>query len=451
MSTSEEILNLDHPVPMEKRSTTSFSLGILWFTIVLVGPSWMVPALAIGAAGDFKAGIIIVLIADFLGAIVVGLSSYAPWKYGIPQMSMYKTPMGTAGSKIPSFLNGLMLIFFVFVQTIIAAIGLQQITNSGDVGFNIWVAVIGIVASALAYFGHKYIEKFEKAAAIVSIIVFLGALIVLLQSSNVSDAVMKFNSANKPSLGGYATAFEIIFSFVISWGLMPGDFTRWGKDKTGPTFALPLGFFLGMVFLIPVAGVALVVTGAPDPGTALAKIGYGPFFVIGLLFSTLVSNAAVTYAAGWSLSNSFGGGANFRKVLLATSIVCILGAFWKNWLNLESWLLVLASFLAPTFGVGLTNFFFFENRLSLNPLVFLNSKEELTRISIPGTATWFLGLGFYWVMHYLFPASLQYTSLFTILFTGIVYYIWESSVKNMQRISGSTALSTGRPPEQHSV
>ncbi len=439
----------DEPCPMDQRSITTSGLGIDWFNIMIVSFIWFMSALCISIAGNFWLGFFAVIIGNIIGIFVMGAMGVPSWKYGLPALAIQRTALGRYGADVPGFLQGLMMIFFTWFQTVLGAIALNELTKFvwGFDNFILWALIIGIVSVVVVYFGYKGISLVEKITAPILLAVFVGFIIVVLAKYDIGASIATFN-ANGTSWYSWLAACELMFGGILTWTLMPGDYTRFGKKKSSASIGLPVGVFLGTLFMAFTGGLGLVATGQTDPGTAMIKlteVGATPWaiiFIIGFVISTITTNFVTIYCScvSWgTLKKKVATESSAKMLFWIIAIVSIIGGIWKGCMDLSTWVGYMESFLAPTVGVVMANFFFFEDKLNLSPKVFLNRTKEVMfkgGFNPAGFGTWVIGLVIFWILKFVLPAAVHAPTMITIVLVVIIYSVWAKSSNPLSMIPG---------------
>lgn len=446
MSSNEKINELyehlyqDSPVPMEKRTITPLSMGFDWFSIMIIGTMWLVPAIGVTIIGDFWLGILAGWIGNTLGAVIIGLVGIPSFKYGLPTITIARTSFGRVGADIPAFLQGFMMLFWTWVQTILGAIAANEFSKIvfGWSNYPMWVIGIGVISALVAYHGFRYISLFEKIAFPILVFVFVGVLVIMLTNFNMAEKISLFNSEHisSRSWANWVAAFEVVFATMLTWALMPGDFARFSTSIKSPAVGLPVGIFLGANLLVPIAAVGLVTTGQIDPGNVMAEIaktvapGWGLVFLIGFVVATITTNFVTIYCSAVALGTikRVNVTPHFVKSLFfVVGVLAVLGGLYKGWLNVEIWIIYMASFLAPTCGIVVTNFIFIENKLNISAEAFLNKKGEMmfgSGFNKAGCISWVIGVIIYWAAFFWLSPNFKTPMFVSLILSSVIYLIW---------------------------
>jgi nucleobase:cation symporter-1, NCS1 family len=222
------------------------------------------------------------------------------------------------------------------------------------------------VQIAVAFYGHKFLHRFEQAMAVILLAVFAAMTIHAIQGLSTVTYV-----PSGGGLAGFAFMTILAASIPLSWAPYAADFSRYLPPKTAPRRIFSPAF-LGMAIACAwVASLGAVLTASlgslGDPSRVFAN-AFGPGLVgpllLLLVINLLAANAPNLYSSGLSLlaldvpvkrwSSVFVGG------LIATGI-----AMWggPNRVDIyERWLLFIEYWIAPWAAIVLVSFFVLRPR-----------------------------------------------------------------------------------------
>ncbi len=308
------------PIAMEDRMSW-LSIAFIQAGICVCVPSFLLgailaesmdfwPAVISGALGY----VIVVIIMTILGALGSDL--------GVPTVVTTQSGMGVLGTRfIVSAVFGLNLIGWFGINNAVAGEAFANLLGDtyginipGPLSSVIW----GIIMLSTAIFGMKAMEKLDKIAVpLLMIIMSAGTYIALNQYGwegifGEVDATMSF-------LAGVGLSFN----FYAVGAITPGDISRYQESRVNVFKSAALGVFpLGVITLV--LGIIMTkVAGEYDISMVLIGIGIPLLGITSLILSTWTTNAFNAYAAALSVTKIFNVPDDRRREL--TLVVGILG------------------------------------------------------------------------------------------------------------------------------
>jgi NCS1 family nucleobase:cation symporter-1 len=160
-------------IPLSERHGVARTLFGTWTSPNLEFATVFVGVIAVSFFGQsFWAAVLAIVVGTGLGSITHGfLSSRGP-SLGVPQMVQSRISFGFIGNLLPAGLNSVTAgIGWFAVNSVSGALALNALT-----GVTGWVCLVfvGVVQTAIAFFGHNLIQLFERW-----MLPFLGAAFVL--------------------------------------------------------------------------------------------------------------------------------------------------------------------------------------------------------------------------------------------------------------------------------
>ena len=140
-------------------------------------------------------------------------------------MVQSRISFGFIGNILPAGLNSLTAgIGWFAVNSVSGALALNALTGVKD-----WVCLVfvGVVQTAIAFFGHNLIQLFERWMLPILGAAFLLASIVILSKSR-PGAVH-----TTQGIGGFLLSVGAAFGYAAGWNPFASDYTRYFKPETG--------------------------------------------------------------------------------------------------------------------------------------------------------------------------------------------------------------------------
>jgi NCS1 family nucleobase:cation symporter-1 len=352
------------PVPIQKRTWTTYNYLALWVGMSINIPTWLLASGLVALGMAWYQAIITIAIANIIVLIPMLLISHAGTKYGIPYPVVARAAFGVFGANLPALLRAGVACGWFGIQTWIggtAVFGLiGAILGSGwtnatpiEIGFG-WPAVAQpwtlylsfLVFWAINIFiivrGMEAIKRFENWAAPFMIVVFLALMIWMIFRAGGLGPVV----AN-PGRLGWGPEFWAIFplslmgmiAFWSTLSLNMPDFTRFGRSQREQAYGQALGLPTTMT-LFPLVGVlttsaTAVVFGAElwDPVALTNELG-SSILIVAMLFTLAVATLSTNVAANvvspsYDFSNAWPRRISFRTGGLITGVLGILIQPWN--------------------------------------------------------------------------------------------------------------------------
>jgi NCS1 family nucleobase:cation symporter-1 len=350
------------PVPIAKRTWTTYNYLALWIGMAINIPTWMLASglMALGMA--WYQALFTIFLANFIVLIPMLLISHAGTKYGIPYPVIARASFGTYGANLPALIRAFVACGWFGIQTwiggaaLFAAIGalLTTLTGGNDgwtkaaaVGgqpWTVWLcfAIFWALNIVIILWGMEAIKRFESWAAPFLIVVFLGLMVwMILQAGGLGPVVEESGTL------GWGADFWKIFPLALMGNIafwstlslnMP-DFTRFGRSQREQAIGQTLGLPTTMT-LFPLVGVlttsaTVIVFGEAvwDPVALTGKLDNPIALVImlfALMLATLTTNVAANVVSpSYDFSNLWPSKISFRTGGVITGIIGILIQPWN--------------------------------------------------------------------------------------------------------------------------
>src|SRR6201987_3256451 len=212
-------------IPLSERHGKTRTLFGTWTSPNLEFATVCVGVIAVSFFGQsFWDAVLAIVLGTALGSLAHGfLSSRGPG-FGVPQMVQSRISFGFIGNVLPAGLNSVTAgIGWFAVNSVSGALALNALT-----GINDWVCLVfvGVVQTAIAFFGHNLIQLFERWMLPILGAAFLLASIVILSKSR-PGAVHTTGG-----IGGFLLSVGASFGYAAGWTPFASDYTRYFKPDT---------------------------------------------------------------------------------------------------------------------------------------------------------------------------------------------------------------------------
>jgi NCS1 family nucleobase:cation symporter-1 len=353
------------PVPITKRTWTTYNYLALWIGMAINIPSWLLASGLIGIGMSWTQAIMTIFLGNLIVLVPMLLISHAGTKFGIPYPVISRASFGTYGANLPALTRALIACFWFGIQTWIGGTALYAVvaallgpdsfwTNADkiSIGFGtaatqswtMWLsfAIFWALNMIIVVWGMEAIKKFENWAAPFLIIVFLGLMIwMIVQAGGLGPVVDQAGTL------GWGPDFWKVFpislmgmiAFWSTLSLNMPDFTRFGRSQREQTVGQALGLPTTMT-LFPLVGVlttsaTVIVFGEAiwDPVALTGKLE-NPIalliMLVALALATLTTNVAANVVSpSYDFSNAWPRKISFRTGGIITGIIGILIMPWN--------------------------------------------------------------------------------------------------------------------------
>ena len=382
------------PVPIAKRTWTTYNYAALWISMAHCIPTYMLSAGLMAAGMSWAQALFTVALGNTIVLVPILLNSHPGTKYGIPFPVFARAAYGTIGSNLPALMRALVACGWFGIQAWIGGeamhtffssvipgwhallgIGFQGHTTTEWISFLLfWTLNIGII-----YRGMDLLREVENWAA-----PFVLVMTALLLGWAVYEADGFGPLLSQP--GKFQTLAEFMPIFVPGLTAMVGfwatlslnmpDFTRFGRSQReqviGQTVALPTTMFLFAAMGVLITSATAIIYGEViwDPIKLIGRFS-NPLVIAISMFTAVVATLAVNIAANVvSPANDFANA--FPKLITFKTgglITGLLGIAMQPWRLLAdpsgyifSWLVGYSGGLGSIAGVLIADYWFVRKR-----------------------------------------------------------------------------------------
>jgi NCS1 family nucleobase:cation symporter-1 len=344
------------PVPLEKRTWSTYNFFALWMGMAHNIPSYTLAASLIALGMDWLQAFATITLGNLIVLIPMLLNSHAGTKYGIPFPVFARAFYGVRGANLVALLRAFIACAWFGIQTWVGGLALHVIVGklTGDWWSNapvvagqvwtLWLCFLAfwVVQMLIIWRGMDAIRKFENWTAPLVSVGFLILLAYVAVKAGGFGPIL-----SEPSKLGWGADFWKVFfpslmgmiAFWSTLSLNMPDFTRFGgsqrKQVVGQLLGLPTTMsFIAIVAILTTSGaVALYGEAIWDPAT-LAGHFDSPIVVVvalvALVLATISANlAANVVSPSYDFSNAFPRRITFAVGGLITGVIGVLIQPWR--------------------------------------------------------------------------------------------------------------------------
>ena len=308
------------PVPIARRTWTTYNYAALWISMAHCIPTYMLASGLMTQGMNWWQALLTILLGNTIVLVPILLNSHPGTKYGIPFPVFARAAYGTSGSNLPALMRALVACGWFGIQAWIGGEALQTFfvvlvpgwANLLGPGFGghtttewlsflvFWGINIGII-----YRGMNLLRVVENWSAPYVLVVTAILLVWAVKAAHGFGPLLA-----QP--GKFATLSEFLPVFVPSLTAMIGfwatlslnmpDFTRFGRSQReqviGQAVALPTTMFAFAAMGVLITSASSLLYGEPiwDPVRLVGHFS-NPWIVGFAMFSVVVATLAVNIAA----------------------------------------------------------------------------------------------------------------------------------------------------------
>jgi NCS1 family nucleobase:cation symporter-1 len=393
------------PVPIEKRTWTTYNYAALWISMAHCIPTYMLSSSLIGKGMNWWQALITILLGNSIVLLPILLNSHPGTKYGISFPVFARSSFGTIGSNLPALMRAMVACGWFGINAWIGGEALQTFFSALIPGWNtllggviggytptMWLSflIFWVLNIYIIYRGMDLLRKVENWAApfvLIMTAVLLawalsraGGVGHLLRDPGRLNSWSQFRPVFIPSL-------TAMIGFWATLSLNMPDFTRFGRSQReqviGQTIALPTTMTIFAAMSVMITSAAMVIY----PGKTVEQL-WDPMKLVGLfdkvwivaisMFTVVVATLAVNIAANVvspanDFANAFPRWISFRTGGLITGIVGILMQPWRLLANparyIDGWLVGYSGGMGSIAGVLIVDYWLVRRkRLALPDL-----------------------------------------------------------------------------------
>jgi NCS1 family nucleobase:cation symporter-1 len=384
------------PVPLSKRSWTTWNYAALWISMSLCIPTYMLASSLIEGGMNWWQAILTIFLGNTIVLIPMLLNGHAGAKYGIPFPVLARSSFGVKGANVPAILRAIVACGWFGIQTWIGGFALYLMLKlwipSLETLPRIFPESFGLATGpAITFFLFWALNMFVVYLGVDSIkklLVFKAFFLPIAAIALLCWAVIEGKGLgpilNQPSKFHQVSDFWTFFfpaltgmvGFWATLSLNIPDFTRYAKSQSaqirGQAIGLPSSMTLFSFIGVVVTSATVIIYGHTiwDPLVLAGKFSSKLLVSIAMIavtISTLATNIAANII---SPANDFANLApsriNFRTGGYITGILGILICPWKLIADANgyifTWLIAYSSLLGPIGGIMIVDYFFIRKQ-----------------------------------------------------------------------------------------
>jgi NCS1 family nucleobase:cation symporter-1 len=415
------------PVPISRRTWTTYNYAALWISMAHCIPTYMLSAGLMAAGMSWSQALFTVALGNTIVLIPILLNSHPGTRYGIPFPVFARAAYGTIGSNLPALMRAIVACGWFGIQAWIGGEALNTFFTSVVPG---WHGLLGAgfgghsttewlsfllfwsLNVAIVYRGMDLLRTVENWAA-----PFVLVMTALLLAWAVTVAKGFGPLLSQP--GKYGTLREFLPVFVPSLTAMIGfwatlslnmpDFTRFGRSQReqviGQVVALPTTMFVFAAMGVLITSATAIIYGEViwDPIKLIGRFS-NPLVIAVSMFTAVVATLAVNIAANVvspanDFANAFPRLIKFKTGGLITGILGILIQPWRLLADpsgyIFNWLLGYSGGLGSIAGVLIADYWIVRRRnLALEDLYLEDGRYG--RWNFAGTVATIAGCALAW-------------------------------------------------------
>jgi nucleobase:cation symporter-1, NCS1 family len=292
------------PVPVAKRTWTTYNYLALWIGMSHNIPTWGLAAGLVGLGFAWYQAILTIMLANVIVLVPMLLNSHAGTKYGIPYPVFARASFGVFGANLAALLRAGIACGWFGIQTWIGGLAIWTVVKAilgndswwanadkfalglGDPQpWTVWFsfAVFWLLNILIIVRGMDAVRRFENWAAPFVLIVAFGLLFWMAIRAGGFGSMISNNGTLGWGSDFWLLFFPALMAMIAFWSTlslnMP-DFTRFGKSQrtqaVGQTLGLPTTMTLFPLIAVFVTSAAIQVF----PNDKISDL-WNPVFLVG--------------------------------------------------------------------------------------------------------------------------------------------------------------------------
>ncbi|OWP56248.1 MAG: hypothetical protein B2I17_06585 [Thermoplasmatales archaeon B_DKE] len=352
------------PVPDNIKGPDARSLFYIWFASNLTIGDFALGFLPIFFGFGLVTTIIALIVGNVIGASMLGLMSAVGPKSRVPQMVMGRRSFGNRGGSIMSVLQWLNTTGWLTINTVLAAFALSLLISGTLLIYS--VILVAAIVGISAYFGQKFIHKFEKLMSYLLGIMFI--VVTYFALDHLHWTLAYSSNSNLSMFTQFGIVLALSFSYIMSWGPYASDYSRYIAPDTSMSRVFSYSFLGGFAasLWLEIAGMLVAIASGmaatANPASALAPI-MGRYFdigLVGIVLGGIAANSINLYSNSLSIRAA---GLKLKRitVVIIMSVVAVIFSLISvvNGFNYsyETFLYLLDYWITPWIGIILADFF----------------------------------------------------------------------------------------------
>ena len=354
---------------MEKRRTSVFENGLLWF-----GAAVSIAEILTGtyfAPLGFSKGLFAVLVGHVIGCVMLFFAGMIGGKTRKSSMETVRMSFGRKEALLFSVLNILQLVGWTAIMIYDGALAVNGIF---DLGSGLWCIVIGVLIVLWIMIGIQNLGRVNTVA--------MGALFVL----TIILSFLIFGKGSMPRVSGegmtFGAAVELSVAMPLSWLPLISDYTREAEKPRKATAVSAIVYGAVSCWMYVIGMGAAIFTAESDIAQIMLKAGLGVAGLLIIVFSTVTTTFLDAYSAGVS-GEALSKRINGKWMAVVVTLVGTLGAIFFPLSDITGFLYFIGSVFAPMIAIQIADFFI------------LKKNREKDAFSVRNLAIWLVGFAAY--------------------------------------------------------
>ena len=323
---------------MEKKGTSVFSNGLIWFGAG-VSIAEILTGTYFAPLGFGKA-----MAAILLGHLIGGLMMFAAGMIGAREkrsaMESVKMSFGNKGSLLFAILNVLQLVGWTAIMIYDGALAANGIFSTGEW---VWAIVIGVLIIVWILVGLTNLGKLNTIAMAALFILTLVLFKVIFLGGNGAQAIVDDSLS-------FGAAVELAVAMPLSWLPLISDYTREAEKPLAATSVSVIVYSIVSIFMYMIGMGAAIYTGESDIAQIMLKAGFGIVGLLIIVFSTVTTTFLDAYSAGVSCV-SISEKIPEKWAAIIVTIIGTIAAIVYPMDNITNFLYLIGSVFAPMIAV----------------------------------------------------------------------------------------------------
>ena len=330
---------------MEKKGTSVFSNGLIWFGAG-VSLAEILTGTYFAPLGFGKA-----MAAILLGHLIGGLMMFAAGMIGAKErksaMETVKMSFGERGSLLFAVLNVLQLVGWTAIMIYDGALAADGVLHTG---IWVWAIIIGALIGVWIFVGLTNLGKLNTVAMTALFILSLVLFKVIFFGTGSAAPVVDDGSLT------FGAAVELAVAMPLSWLPLISDYTREAEKPFAATLASVIVYSLVSIFMYMIGMGAAIFTGEYDIAQIMLKTGFGVVGLLIIVFSTVTTTFLDAYSAGVS-SVSISPKIQEKWAAIVVTVIGTVAAIVYPMDNITNFLYLIGSVFAPMIAVQIADYF----------------------------------------------------------------------------------------------
>jgi NCS1 family nucleobase:cation symporter-1 len=350
------------PVPVAKRTWTTWDYSALWISMAHSPPTYTLAAGMISRGMNWWQALLTILVGNLIVIVPIVLNSHAGTKYGIPFPVFARASYGTTGANLPAIMRALVACGWFGIAAWIGGHALQVFfvaiypgwrdlagTIRGYPGTH-WISFLLFTAIhiVIIYRGMELVRRVERFAAPFVLVLTAILLVWAIGEADGLGPILDQQGTWTEFFPVFVPALTGTIGIWSTLALNMPDFTRYSRSQrgqaVGQVIALPSTMTAFAAMGVIITSATAIIYGAPvwDP-IELAGRFDSPLIVCVAMITIMISIIAVNVAANVvstanDLMNLFPKHINFARGGLICSVLGIMMMPWELYENPERYI-----------------------------------------------------------------------------------------------------------------